>query len=76
MAISAQDFVKGRPHWFGIDNAAVVRRLRELASAIESGATTVGSVRVLGLAAHDEFTTTCLRLKLFEKLPRAKPETK
>jgi hypothetical protein len=51
---------------FGIDREMTARCLRAWADDIAAGRVSVESVRVQTLAVADEFTSTLLRLKLFE----------
>jgi len=54
---------------FGISPKSTAASLRQLADMIDSGAVTLDSVRVQSLASHEDWTTTVLRLKLYERAP-------
>jgi hypothetical protein len=54
---------------FGIDTKSTAAALRRLADRIDAGTVTIESARVQMLAKRDDWVTTLLRMKFFERVP-------
>jgi hypothetical protein len=73
MPLSAMNFAasaNGDEYAFGVDVVKTAAVLRELADKIETREMLMQSVRVSGMANHEDFTLTSVRLVIAEKHPK------